>query len=382
MVDKRSYRNYFDTVIKFDPVNNYYIFTIDELKELKKSINDETISQLKDETEELFSYEKMSVTTKSVSIDGISKNDYVSLATYWWKDETKPDGLPYISKDGYANPEGNLYDKDKFRLLAYITYYGALMYYLTEEERYNQLLMKHLDYWFIDDIARMNPNMNHAQYIPGVNNGRGMGIIDYAANFAYSLHMLIHLRNFNMLNQSIEQGLKEWHEDFHYWCKTSKNGIDEKNAVNNHGTMFDMMMLVIDQFLDNEVDYKTYKRDLDSRLTYQVDNTGLLPLEVKRTKSKSYSLMGAKGLYDIASLIEIGGSNYDNELLMTMIEFHVEMLVKKVKPWPYEQVTVYDESVLLPLIMEYKKRTGVDYINTLDVDDIVFKIPAYLFNLI
>ncbi len=33
------------------------------------------------------------------------KHDYMSQAPYWWPDPTKPDGLPYIKKDGVKNPE-------------------------------------------------------------------------------------------------------------------------------------------------------------------------------------------------------------------------------------------------------------------------------------
>ena len=33
------------------------------------------------------------------------KHDYMSQGSYWWPDPTKPDGLPYIRKDGERNPE-------------------------------------------------------------------------------------------------------------------------------------------------------------------------------------------------------------------------------------------------------------------------------------
>jgi hypothetical protein len=34
-----------------------------------------------------------------------SKNDYMSMGPYWWPDPEKPDGLPYIRRDGEVNPE-------------------------------------------------------------------------------------------------------------------------------------------------------------------------------------------------------------------------------------------------------------------------------------
>ena len=39
-------------------------------------------------------------------------HDYFSLARYAWPDSTKADGLPYIERDGYTNPEYYDYDRE------------------------------------------------------------------------------------------------------------------------------------------------------------------------------------------------------------------------------------------------------------------------------
>src|SRR5512142_174353 len=33
------------------------------------------------------------------------KHDYLSFGPYWWPDPKKPNGLPYIRRDGEVNPE-------------------------------------------------------------------------------------------------------------------------------------------------------------------------------------------------------------------------------------------------------------------------------------
>ena len=38
------------------------------------------------------------------------KHDYLSVGPYWWPDPSKPDGLPYIRRDGQVNPERYEYD--------------------------------------------------------------------------------------------------------------------------------------------------------------------------------------------------------------------------------------------------------------------------------
>ena len=46
-----------------------------------------------------------SVMDKGVTPPSGDKHDYMSQAPYWWPDPTKPDGSPYIRKDGERNPE-------------------------------------------------------------------------------------------------------------------------------------------------------------------------------------------------------------------------------------------------------------------------------------
>ena len=39
-------------------------------------------------------------------------HDYMSIGRYTWPDTTKADGLPYIERDGYTNPEYYTYDRE------------------------------------------------------------------------------------------------------------------------------------------------------------------------------------------------------------------------------------------------------------------------------
>jgi hypothetical protein len=45
-----------------------------------------------------------SVIKKSPTPLSGDKHDYMSQAPYWWPDPSKPNGLPYIRRDGERNP--------------------------------------------------------------------------------------------------------------------------------------------------------------------------------------------------------------------------------------------------------------------------------------
>ncbi len=109
---------------------------------------------------------------------GLDPHDYVSLATYYWPDPTKPDGLPYVSRDGEQNPEIEEYDFATLGRMQRAVHNLAHAWYFTGERRYAERAARQLRAWFVDPMTRMNPNLRHAQMIRGKDTGRSGGIID------------------------------------------------------------------------------------------------------------------------------------------------------------------------------------------------------------
>jgi len=87
------------------------------------------------------------------------RHDYMSLAPYHWPDPSKPDGLPYIRKDGQTNPEVREYkDKEYQPALCEHVYTLALAYYFTEDNVYAEHATRLLKVWFLDTARRSPPS--------------------------------------------------------------------------------------------------------------------------------------------------------------------------------------------------------------------------------
>src|SRR5215471_19027754 len=66
---------------------------------------DAALARLESDARKALKQEPVSVVTKAVTPPSGDKHDYMSQAPYFWPDPSKPNGLPYLRRDGERNPE-------------------------------------------------------------------------------------------------------------------------------------------------------------------------------------------------------------------------------------------------------------------------------------
>lgn len=232
-----------------------------------------------------------SVMDKTLTGASGDKHDYYSFPPYWWPNPDKKKGLPYIHRDGKTNPSANSNATDKRRIHSFSqdVYHLALAYYFSGDMRYAQKAHSLLIVWFIDPATKMNPNMKYAQAVPGLNTGRGIGLIDGRV-LVDVIDAVELLRPANILNETEYRAIKDWYNDFYHWMLSSRHGFEVDYSHNNHGTYFDLQAAAYAMFNNRSAEVKrrlliTQRR----RIAEQFSLDGSQKTELGRPRAWHYS---------------------------------------------------------------------------------------------
>jgi hypothetical protein len=300
-----------------------------------------------------------SVMQKSKVPPSGDKHDYMSIAPYYWPNPETKDGLPYVRKDGKVNPESRAEaanDTLRARLVGTIVETLALGYYFTRDEKYAEHAAKVLRTWFLDPATKMTPHFRFAQAIPGVNDGRGTGLIE-ARGLADAADAAILLAGSKHWSAADQQALLAWGEVYFEWLLGSKNGQDERAAKNNHGTWYDVQAVKWALVLGRKDKAKELCVAAGAgRIGVQVDSDGKQPLELVRTASFSYSCFNLLALARLADLSEHAGVDLwhhkttDGRSIRAALDFLVPYLGKNPKPWTLQQIHESKPDEVLPVL--------------------------------
>ena len=245
----------------------------------------------------------VSVTEKQRTPPSGDKRDYMSMGPYWWPDSTKPDGLPFVRRDGRVYP-GSRVDHDglRFGRMQSAVEALALAHYFTAEARYAAKAGELLRVFFLDAARRMNPNLEFAQAVMGITPGRGIGMIDLR-RVPHLLDALRLLERSPALSASEWSALRGWWQQYFRWSLDSRNGRDERGWHNNHGTWYDAQIGAIALYLgDSAMAREILVRDSRARIDSQLDREGWQPHELERTRPFHYSVMNAEGFAEVAEM--------------------------------------------------------------------------------
>ena len=330
------------------------IWDATHLANVKQSIHEPfyatAYQALQAEADKLLDVQPLSVMMKEKVPASGNKHDYMSQARYYWPDPTKPDGLPYVSRDGESNPELNKLDRNRLGATAGRVTTLALAWYFSGEEKYAQKATELIRVWFFDKDTRMNPNLEYAQMIPGHNGGKGRcyGVLD-SYSFVEMLDAVKLLEQSKSFTAKDSKQLQAWFGKLLNWILTSPQGQEESRQANNHSTAYDAQVIAIALYTGNlKVAREIINAVPAKRIFTQIEPDGRQPHELRRTLAFGYSQYNLTHLLDIFCMAEKIGIRIDNATspdgrnFYRAMDFLAQYTGKDVKEWPYQQISEWD----------------------------------------
>jgi alpha-galactosidase len=331
----------------------------------------------------------ITITASSSPRSAGGRHDFFSEADYWWPDPQNPDG-PYIQRDGMSNPDNFVEHRRHLMRLSVQVPALAAAYRLSGDERYAVHAAAHFRAWFLDEATRMNPHLLYAQAIHGRVTGRGTGIID-------TLHLVELARAIEALSahQSLSptewRGVRDWFAEYLRWMTTHPQGIEEREARNNHGTCWTLQAAAFARITANdEVASYCRHRYKAVLLSGQMDKDGSFPRELRRTKPYGYSLFNLEAMAGICQLLSTPADDLwsfellDGRGMRKALEF-MAPFVRDKKSWPHPPDVMYDaewpmrQSSLLFGALAFGRREYLDLWRTLKADSDVEEVIRNFF---
>jgi hypothetical protein len=304
----------------------------------------DALDDIRQEADEALAFKPVSVMDKPLAPPSGDKHDYMSLSPYWWPDPTKPDGKPYIRKDGEFNPDRANYDLPRMENTANAIGALALGYYFTGDERYAEKAARLIRHWFFDPATRMNPNCRYAQFIPGVEEqDRAAGVIE-----TNRLRKVVDadglLAGSKAWTADDSKQLKGWFRELLTYLLESEQGKKEQAAANNHGTFFGGQTATYALYIgEDELAKELILKHGRDRIATQIEPDGRQPHELERTRAFDYSRYNILGHQDLAMLGERVGLDLwtyqtdDGRSLRKAIDWLLPYATGE-KEWEYQQI--------------------------------------------
>ena len=316
-------------------------------------------------------------------------HDFFSEGDYWWPDPANPGG-PYLRRDGQSNPDNFVGHRQALMRMSRIVPALAAGWLLTGDARTSEHAARHLRAWFVDPQTRMAPHLRYAQAVHGRWRGRGVGIID-------TIHLVEVARAIEAmekapgLTKTERDAVLRWFAEYLRWMTTDPNGIEEREAKNNHGTCWVMQVAAFARLTGNS-ELLAYCRERFKTVLVpnQVAADGSLPLETARTKPYGYSLFNLDALATTAFILSATGEDLwrfetaDGRGLRRAMAWMVPFIRER-KKWPFPKDVMYDEqwpmrhASLLFAGLAYSEPSYVELWKTLPADSEVDEVIRNFF---
>jgi hypothetical protein len=308
--------------------------------------------------------DSFSVIDKKIMPPSKDLHDYLSISRYWWPDETKADGLPWKRRDGITNPDTQTDHIDRKRLDRMSGYVSKLSYayYFSGDEKYAKKGTDLIKRWFLDSETKMNPHLEFAQSVPGIEQKRRSGILDGRLIPEKILDAITLITPSKHWSEKDNQNMNLWLSDYLSWLISSKLGQAGAKQSNNHGSWYYFQVTALAWYLGDTQRLKMSLEQTKTLMLSQFDHQGAQQHELVRTRAFFYSCFNLEALTSIAIIADKVGDTLwhypatEKSILTTAVEYLLP--AAQGQTWPHGTSKNIDPTDLITVLARYNQYSG------------------------
>ena len=299
------------------------------------------VRRLRAAAEKILKEGPWSVTTERPKGVELDPHDYYSEASFWWPDPNNPTG-PYVRREGQQNPARFTANRNALGSMCDAVFTLGTAAYLLDDQRYAQRAARVINTWFVNPKLRMNPSLEYAQAIPGVNTGRGQGILE-GRGFIRAIQGMEFLAQTGYWDQKDQAAVHRWFDEYLRWLTHSAGAEDEKLSGDSHASWWTAQAAAIATFLDDQpVETMAFSYYRDHIFPRQIRSNGSAPREEARTRSLTSSVFNLEAFTVICRIAQVHGvdlwdAKAKKATIGTAINYLSPYLIDP-KKWTKEQI--------------------------------------------
>jgi Alginate lyase len=248
-----------------------------------------------------------SVTSDRPAGVALDPHDYYSDAPYYWPNPDDPSG-PYVLRDGHLNPERFSANRNSLTQLCDTVFALGTAAYLFDDNRYAQRAARLIQTWFLNPKTRMNPNLEYAGAIRGLNDGRPSGILEGRV-FIRAIQGMEFLARTGSWDTKDQEAVSKWFQEYLQWLTQSKYGLEEKASGNDQASWWTAQVAAVATFVGNDTIVKMAFSHYRERIfPRQIAPDGSAPREEARV-SPWYSVFNLEAFTLLCRIADVQGTD-------------------------------------------------------------------------
>jgi hypothetical protein len=309
----------------------------------KEAWTQDAVRRLRAEADKRVKEGPWTVTSDRPAGRDLDSHDYYSEAPYWWPNPENPAGQ-YIRRDGRVNPDRFMANRTALNAMCDAVFTLGSAAFFLDDARYGQRAARIVNAWFVNPKTRMNPSLEHARAVRGVDSGSAEGVLD-GRFFIRAIQGMEFLAQAGAWDPKDQAAVRKWFEEYLHWLTQSKNGTDEKNSGNHHASWWTAQTAAVASFVEDkregDMAFEFYRDHIFPR---QIRADGAAPREEARTRSLSYSAFNAEALTMTCRVAQVAGVDLwsartrTGATLATVIDY-LSPYLSDPRKWTKEQIS-------------------------------------------